>query len=273
MTPPDSQPGPGERPRTGLVLLLIAIAAASAAALLYLTIQRELGWEISALSVATLGAAFAAFALERGQRSGLQVRTTSRERQLTRLSETLKAREEKNQELARRVDELTKLYRAISTVNSVQNPSHAYDSVVHAALELVGGDRGSLMLLDEKHEALIIRSQQGLGHAVAAGTRVMLGEGVAGWVVENRQPLLLVGRASEDSRFEHTEDRPVQSALCVPLQCHGEVIGVLNLACSDESGKSTFDEPDKNMAHIFAQHAAITASYARLWVRRGSVAS
>jgi hypothetical protein len=78
MTPPDSQPGPRERPRTGLVLLLVASAAASAAALLYLAIRRELGWEISALSIATLGAAFAAFALERGWRSGLQVRTTSR---------------------------------------------------------------------------------------------------------------------------------------------------------------------------------------------------
>lgn len=270
MTTPDASPA--EAPRTGLVVLLVAVAVVCAAGVGYLAIRRDLGWEVPALAAATLVAALAALLLERGLRSGLQVRTSTRERQLSRLSETLKAREEKNLQLERRVDELTKLYRAISTVNSVQNPSYAYDSVVRAALELVGGDRGSLMLIDDRREALVIRSVHGLGREVTAGTRVRLGEGVAGWVIQHEKPILLEGRASDDGRFEHPQDRPVQSALCVPLQCHGQVIGVLNLACSDQSRKSTFDESDKNMAHIFAQHAAVTASYSRLWERRGAPA-
>jgi transcriptional regulator with GAF, ATPase, and Fis domain len=268
MSPTGAQLGPPEQPRTGgAITVFAAIAAASAAGCLYLAIRRGLGWEIPVLSLATLAASLVAIALERGLRKGLLARTTSRERQITRLSGTLKAREEENVELERRVDELTKLYRAISTVNSVQDPSFAFDSVVRAALELVGGDRGSLMLVDEENEALVIRSEQGLGKDVA-GMRVMLGEGVAGWVVRHELPILLVGRASEDGRFDRPQDRPVQSALCVPLKCHGTVIGVLNLACSDRSGKSTFDESDKNMAHIFAQHAAVTARYAQLWERR-----
>jgi transcriptional regulator with GAF, ATPase, and Fis domain len=245
-----------------LLPLLVATVVASTALCALVALRRDAGWEIPVLSAVALAGSLLAVARQRSQRSELLARTSTRERQLTRMSETLKAREEKAQALERRVDDMTKLYRAISTVNSVQDPSYAYASVVAAALELVGGDRGSLMLLDEARQALVIRSHRGLSEDVLDGTRVPLG-----WVVLNEQPILLVGKASDDRRFDRAENRPVRSALCVPLQCHREVIGVLNLACSTASPKTTFDESDKNLTHIFAQHAAVTVRFVQLWER------
>ncbi|HVS66771.1 MAG TPA: GAF domain-containing protein [Thermoanaerobaculia bacterium] len=145
------------------------------------------------------------------------------------------------------------------------DPSATYDAVISAGLELVDGDRGSLMLLDESLGALVIRSQQGLPEHIAHEARVTLGEGVAGWVAEHDQAVLLQGRASADGRFSPGENLPVQSSLSVPLRAHGEVLGVLNLGQVRGSHETALDESDKRLAQVFAQHASISVKYAALW--------
>jgi GAF domain-containing protein len=123
------------------------------------------------------------------------------------------------------------------------------------------------MLLDRGLGELVIRSQHGLPEEVAEQVRVTLGEGVAGWVAENGQAVLLQGRASADGRFSAGENRPVQSALSVPLSVHGRVVGVLNLGHQEGSEKAALDDSDKSLAQIFAQHATIAVEHAALWER------
>ena len=106
-----------------------------------------------------------------------------------------------------RLRELTALYRAIAAVNAIAEPDAAADSVLVAALDLVGADTGSIMLVDEEGENLVIAAAEGLSRAVVLSTRQRIGEGIAGWVAREAAPLLLNGTARGDERFHNVADR------------------------------------------------------------------
>jgi transcriptional regulator with GAF, ATPase, and Fis domain len=171
-------------------------------------------------------------------------------------------------ELEVRLRELTALYRAIAAVNAIAEPDGAADSVLAAALDLVGADTGSIMLVDEAGENLVIAAARGLSRAVVLSTRQRIGEGIAGWVAREAAPLLLNGTAQGDERFHNVADREMQVRLsmCVPLQLCGRVTGVINFGVTLKGGKESFSEYDLRLAAIFAQHAAVALEYARALV-------
>ncbi len=139
--------------------------------------------------------------------------------------------------------------------------------MLRAALELVGADRGSVMLLDELDERLKIVSAQGLSQTIIAQTREKLGQGVAGWVAQERKPVLLDGDAKDDDRFEHTfemEDDDLHFSISVPLHIRNEVLGVLNMGLTARASKEELSEYELRMATVFAQHAAVAIENARL---------
>ncbi len=138
--------------------------------------------------------------------------------------------------LESRLKELTDLYRAISAVNSAADPGRTHESVLRAAIQLVGGDCGSIMLPDGGGEHLVIASAQGLDQAVVDQTRQPIGKGIAGWVAENLEPVLLTGTAGEDERFEDLAERDeeVLFSLAAPMVLRNKLIGVINLGSTED---------------------------------------
>ncbi len=89
----------------------------------------------------------------------------------------------------------------------------------------------SLLIVDEE--------QQNLFYAVAAGKssgdrnlRVGMGEGIAGWVAQHGEPVI-VSEPGNDPRFTVDGDpaplAPVRSAICIPLRCRDRTLGVIEL--------------------------------------------
>ncbi|MEA3273973.1 MAG: GAF domain-containing protein [Pseudomonadota bacterium] len=156
-----------------------------------------------------------------------------------------------------RLKELAALYRAISRVNSETSYDLICETALRAVLELVGGDRGSIMLLDDKREYLRIVSSLGIRGGVIKATRQKVGDGVAGWVVRYGQPTVLNGDAAADERFRDPTaltDR-VNSAVCVPLNLGGQSVGVMSLGNTKEDPE--FTEYHMRLATIFGQHASM----------------
>ncbi len=174
--------------------------------------------------------------------------------------------QQKSASFEERLQELTRLYRAISTVNSGTDPERTFETVLRAALELVGGDRGSIMLMEEGEELLVIVASQGLSDDVVTQTRRKLGEGVVGWVALNREPVLLSTKAHEDERFVGVMqmDAEIHFSMSVPLLLRNRVMGVLNLGIAPNQPKERFEEYDLRMATIFAQHASVAIENAGL---------
>lgn len=143
------------------------------------------------------------------------------------------------------------------------NSEELVEQLVRKLAEALKADRVSLMLLDESDRMLTICAAVGLPAGVVADTRVGLGEGIAGWVARTGQPLLLPeGSGVPAPLQEAMAHEEITSALCVPLQVEGRVIGVLNL--SRLNGRSRFTRRHLGVVSLLAERAAIAIRVTRL---------
>ncbi|MEM1247809.1 MAG: GAF domain-containing protein [Acidobacteriota bacterium] len=247
--------------RSRLIQFLILVIASIQGVVLYAVLSGRNDWTIPAAIVVALVTCVYAAVRERklsDLHSVLFKGLASRKRQV-------ESEKKGRQKLQLRLGEMTALYRSISQVNAVPHVEGVYDSVIGAALELVEGDVGSLMLYDEPSDRLVLTVGRGLPKQAVIGSRQPANSGVAGWVLSQNQPLLLEGDASNDGRFSTLIKRGkgVRSSLCIPLILHGERLGVLNLGLSDRAEKQELTELDRSLAAIFAQHAAASVLNAR----------
>lgn len=245
-----------ESQRSELVLFAIALLMIFLGAIAYISFHQAQGLLVPALTIVSLLACLYIIDKERRLRN-LQ----------KRLIRELVDEKDRSASLETRLKEITALYRAISTVNSVVEPEDGFDAVLRAALELVGAKRGSLMLIDDLDERLKIVSAQGLSQTIVAQTRQKLGQGVAGWVWQHCQPVLVGGDASNDDRFDDTseiEGVELYSSISVPLHLRDGVLGVLNMSLTDGDSNVELTEYELRIATVFAQHAAVAVENARL---------
>ncbi len=251
-----------EKQRTELLQFILLVIIAVLGAVAYLSFQQQQGYLVPGLAGICLCACLYVIGKERHLKR-LQSQLVE---ELLRKQREIAEEQGKSASLEERLSELTRLYRAISTVNSGTDPERTFETVLRAALELVGGDCGSIMLMEEGDDHLVIVTSQGLSDNVVAQTRRKLGEGVVGWVAANREPVLLSTKAHEDERFVGVVQREteVHFSMSVPLLLRNRVMGVLNLGITPGQSKERFEEYDLRMATIFAQHASVAIENAGL---------
>lgn len=97
--------------------------------------------------------------------------------------------------------------------------------LLSVAVDAVGGDGGSLMLLDHRAEQLFIAAGQGLSDRILRTTRQPLDAGIAGRVARTGHAELV----TETRTAESCNRGDISSALCVPLIHEDERLGVLNV--------------------------------------------
>ncbi len=90
-------------------------------------------------------------------------------------------------------------------------------------------------------------------------TRFQLNEGVAGWVAEHREPLI-INDVSLDPRFKRLGRLPIGSMMCVPLVDNSNFIGVLTASNTDINA---FSNQQLKMLTIFAEQAVLAITNAR----------
>lgn len=123
----------------------------------------------------------------------------------------------------RTASELIDIARELSRL---LDPTDVVATALRRAMALADAATGSVMLLDEDLGKLVIADSMGLPGDVVARTALSEGEGIAGWVLSTRQPLLvedLGGRPSGGRRHG------VRSAASVPIADADGVLGVINV--------------------------------------------
>ena len=126
--------------------------------------------------------------------------------------------------------------------------------MVASAINLLGAEQGSIMLLEEGGRTLVLVAASGVPLAVPIGHRLPVGESVAGRVIATGVPVRL-GEVSEDAFVNFVpKARPIHSSVVVPLRVQGRPIGVLSLAISENA--PAFTEDDLRVAQMFADQAA-----------------
>lgn len=184
---------------------------------------------------------------------------------LTRKSEDLEAQARIVQrtaaDLANRLLELRSLQESAKAINSALALDELLQRVVENATQVLRGARCTIALVDEKSENVITSAASGVPKEELSGTCFRIGEGVAGWVVANREPAL-IHDVEQDARFRPTGGRPIASLVSVPLISDTAVVGALT-ATSPEP--HAFTEADVNLLDAFGDQAVIAVKNARLY--------
>jgi len=152
--------------------------------------------------------------------------------------------------------ELSKAFMTTLALDELLNQA------VHTAQRETRANRVSLLLLNEEGE-LTIKAAVGLPQEVMSTTRIRLGEGIAGWVAKQGEPLLLNDNVPLDPRIrEAMKSDVISSALCVPLRIKDRVIGVLNLS---RLGGTPFAEGHLELVSVVCGQVAIAIENAKLF--------
>ena len=161
-----------------------------------------------------------------------------------------------------RVRELSALNELAFAVSSSIELKTLLQVALDKAVAVTGAESGSIMLLEDDHKVLKIAVSRGLDRKIAASTRVHVGDGVAGWVAEHLEPIMLPGKHDVDVRNELFRD-DIGSALCTPITSRDALIGVL--CVNRASSSQPFAEENLHVVTSFARQLGVAIENARLF--------
>lgn len=133
---------------------------------------------------------------------------------------------------ALRVRELALLNEACLALTSDLDLEQILTTIMMRTSDVIGVVTGSLLLADEESGELVFRISLGGNAERLLSRRIPPGRGIAGWVFQHGQPLL-VSDVHQDTRYYPEIDRYTgfltRSVLCVPLRVRGRSFGVIEL--------------------------------------------
>jgi two-component system, NtrC family, sensor kinase len=165
---------------------------------------------------------------------------------------------EMNQELERRVKELTLLYGIGKAVVSLNHLDRLFDRLLEGARYATDTEVAWLLQRDDTGKQLTLRSQYGLPQVLAAKVNQPWDDGVSPLVVASGEGLRLAGRSLLQFKIA-----PIcQSVMVVPIKAKNETLGVISVGHKEPT---EFLQRDQAMLEAVADYASIAMINARLF--------
>ncbi|MBI5650010.1 MAG: GAF domain-containing protein [Chloroflexi bacterium] len=164
-------------------------------------------------------------------------------------------------ELRRRANEFAALYDITRDLAAQQDVPTLLQMIIERATALLAASNGTICLYANARDDLEIVASRGIEMGV--GTRLAIGEGMAGVVARTREPVLVEDYATWEHRSSKYTDIPFSAGVAVPMLYNGLLIGTLNLIEITGSTR-TFNESDVRILTLFAGHAASAVHNTRL---------
>jgi putative methionine-R-sulfoxide reductase with GAF domain len=142
-----------------------------------------------------------------------------------------------------------------------------FDSIAKLCCDAFACDQASLMLFDADSNTLEVRAVSGKQVPEGVlGARQPVGKGIAGWVAQRREPLLLTP-ASQSVPGLELRKKDMSAAMVVPVILRDELVGVINV--SSRAQNVEFDADDVRALQAFAENvgAAIRHTEQADWMR------
>ncbi len=140
--------------------------------------------------------------------------------------------------------------------------------VLYEALQNVGGERCSIVVLDDTGKAVdatIVYGKQVHEHTTQQ-LRETVEHGLAGWVIRNHKGTLIPNTSKDERWLMRADDAldksGAKSAICVPLLAREKLVGVLTLV---HPAPNAFSEEQLNLMQAIADQAGVAVLNARLY--------
>jgi GAF domain-containing protein len=185
-----------------------------------------------------------------------------------RLAQELERRViERTAQLQREQQSTETLLRILTEVSSSLDLDRALNRTLALLNDAIGAEQGTIMLLNAEDNLLHYRAGYGyLTEKVTGegrGFKLKIGEGLAGWVVAQREPAL-IDDLSDDPRWVKTpsSSREHRSAIAMPLLVAEDVIGALMVF----HRRPNFFSPELlNLVKAIAGQVAVAINNAHLY--------
>ena len=112
-------------------------------------------------------------------------------------------------------------------------------------------------LLDHKTKKLYFKVATGVKGTDIKQFEIDLGQGIAGYVAQTGEPLLIPDVAKDPRWYKEISESigfKTQSIACVPMKVNGEIIGVVEII--DKADGSSIRDEDLKILSVFADLAA-----------------
>lgn len=161
-----------------------------------------------------------------------------------------------------RVAELEALRATMTDILAELESDRLLRVIVERACALLSVTSGQLALFDQETQTLRVVVSYNTDKDYT-DTRIAIGEGAMGKVVETGGPLLVTDYATWNGRSSKYQDARWQAVLAVPLVAGYKLRGVISVHHSDPSRR--FRASDQRVLSMFAQQVAIAVENARLF--------
>ncbi len=172
---------------------------------------------------------------------------------------------EENEQLRKEVGSLREyilaldaLEQAARSLNDERDLMGLLDKTLSFAIGVLGASDGSLLVVDEETGDLVFVLTHGQVRELLPGYHIPGNEGIAGWVVQNKEPVVVNSVHSNpffSPRVDQNFGFETRSLMCAPLIARGKVMGVVEVV--NKTTGEEFSDTDLNLLSILAMVAAI----------------
>ena len=185
---------------------------------------------------------------------------------IVELRRDVSAERDLESQILRRHHQLLALSHITSAVSGLWDLDAILKIALDNVLEIINGDIGGILLLDEGMQDLRYRVQRGLSAKYAEEVRMRKGEGIGGRVAQSGEPMLSEN-ISQDPRAAHPDlisAEGLKGFISIPLKAKDQVVGVMNLA-SHVAGR--FSADDVSLLSSIGDYLGTAIEHARLHAR------
>lgn len=136
------------------------------------------------------------------------------------------------QALREKTREVDVLHRITESISNQLDLEAVLRHIVEVVVEVTNADACLLYLLSDGQDELILRASKNPHPKLIGRITIGLGEGITGWVAQERTRVVIPSNASDDPRFKFFHNLPEdrhQAFVSVPIMAKKEVVGVINV--------------------------------------------
>ena len=143
------------------------------------------------------------------------------------------------QALKEKTREVDVLHRITDSISNTLDLEAVLKHIVEIVVEVTKADACLLYLLSDGEDELILRASKNPHPKLIGRITIGMGEGITGWVAQERTRVVIPSNASDDPRFKFFHNLPEdrhQAFVSVPIMAKKEVVGVINVQHNVPSG-------------------------------------
>jgi len=163
------------------------------------------------------------------------------------------------------VKEMKYLNKITQSISEIKPLEILLCEIMESCKILMNAEASSLLIYNEEENILFFEVATGEKSTEVKKIICKMGEGIAGWVAQRREPLL-IDDCYKDERFNPESDKRnnfiTRSMICVPMIHKEKLVGVIQVI--NKKNEDTFSERDLMVFKILASQCAVAIENAKL---------